>query len=231
MARYNYLDFNVALDLIKYLRQETELIPLTAGFKSIQFLLTFLDQQDFFVDFRDILLSIVDEVYVRINNSTTSEDDDYHVLTKLHVNLFACKLGARSCLNDATRKLSLFDFESGELDVDERPHLYCGILGADSISHYWEQLKTKLLKVNENEELYRDNQEEVNEIFEAFSACDPDINRVERFLNDVFVLSTYVSLNKENALQIIQNLIKTSSAHRSLMMQFFSEHFNAVNQK
>lgn len=172
LARYGYLDFSIALDLLKYLHRETELVPLAAGFKVIEFLIESLDQQDFFEDLRDSLLNIVDEVYVRINNSThptTSEDEDYHVLTKLHVNLFACKIGAKSCLNEATRKLFLFEFETKELLVNERPYLYCGSLGEDLASFNWIQLKAKILKANGNEQFYRDNQEEFNEIFHAFS--------------------------------------------------------------
>lgn len=172
LARFGYLDFSTALNLLKYLHRETELIPLAAGFKVIEFLIESMDQQNFFDDLRDILLNIVDEVYVRINNltlPTTSKDVDYHVLTKLHVNLFACKIGAKSCTYAATRKLFLFDFETKELHINERPHLYCGSLGEDLASFNWNQLKAKILKANGNEQFYRDNQEEFNEIFHAFS--------------------------------------------------------------
>jgi ERAP1-like C-terminal domain len=172
LARYDYLNFSTALNLLKYLRRETELIPLAAGFKAIEFLIESMDQQTFFEDLRDILVNIVDEIYVRINNSsfsTASDDEEYHVLTKLHVNLFACKIGAKSCLKDATRKLFLFDFEIKQLDVNDRPILYCGILGDDLASFNWIQLKTKILKANGNEQFYRDNQDEFNEIFHAFS--------------------------------------------------------------
>lgn len=226
------------MNLIKYLHQERELIPLTAGFKSIEFLLTFFDQQDFYKDLRDILLSIVDDVYVRINNASlqaTSEDEDYHVLTKLHVNVFACKVGAKSCLRDATTKLFLFDYELKNVDVNERPYLYCGVLGEDLASFNWVEFKKKLLRANGNEEIYRDNQEEFNEIFDALSTCDTNLERVERFLNDVFNFSNetanYENVSKENALQVVRNMIKTSSSRRALMMKFFTENFEAVNEK
>lgn len=172
LARYDYLHFSTALNLLKYLRHETELVPLAAGFKAIEFMIESMDQQKFFDNLRDILLNIVDEIYVRINNSSlsvTPEDEDYHVLTKLHVNLFACKIGAKSCLKDATKKLFLFDFDLKQLHVNERPYLYCGTLGDDLASFNWVQLKAKILKANGNEQLYRDNQDEFSEIFHAFS--------------------------------------------------------------
>lgn len=167
LARYDYLDFSIALDLLKYLRHETDLIPLIAGFKSIEFLIESLNAQTYFEDLYEILLNIVDDIYVRINNSSHPENKDYHVLTKLHVNLFACKIGAKSCLEDATTKLNL---TSEEADINERPYLYCGALKNDLSSTIWNQLKMKVLKSNDNEQFYRDNEEEFNEIFEAFSS-------------------------------------------------------------
>lgn len=238
LARSDYLDFKIALQLIKYLHQEDELIPLIAGFKSIEFLLTFLDEQDFYEDLRDMLLNVVDEVYVRVNNdlaTVTAEDEDYHELRKLHVNLFACKIGAKSCISDTTARLFLFDFDYSELDADERPHMYCGGLNEDLGNFNWNQLREKILAANGNEELYRDNQDEFNEIFEAFSACDTNPERIERLLQDIFhyneETSSFENISKENVLQVIENLIKTSSARRSLWMNFYSNNFEAVKSK
>lgn len=236
LARSDYLNFDVALNLLKYLKQETSLVALVAGLKSIDFLLSSLDQESFFKDLRAALLSIVDELYVRINNlSVASDDEDYHALTRLHVNSFACRVGAATCLKDATRKLFLFDYEYKEVDVDERPFLYCGVLGEDLASYNYAQLKLKIFKANGNEELYRDNQEEFNEIFDAFSTCDQNLDRVERLLNDIFnyvnETFSFANISRENALQVVGNLIRTSSAHRSLMMKFYSENFFAVTKK
>lgn len=239
LARHDYLNFKTALDLIKYLRQETDLVPLMAGFKSIEFLLTFMDQEDFFVNLRDMLVNLVDEIYLRINNSSlpiASEDEDYHVLTKLHVNSFACKIGAQSCLKDAARNLFLLELslEWNALDVDERPYLYCGAFSNDLAAFNWDQLKQKL-RANENEEYYRDNQEEFTEIFEAFSACDTNLERLELLLRDIFTtnhaVSFYKNVSKENALQVVKNLIKVGSDQRSLMLTFFLDNFEAVNER
>jgi hypothetical protein len=238
LARADYLDFGIALSLLKYLKHETELVPLTAGFKVIDFLLSYLDEQTFFDKLREIFVTIVDDVYANINNSShviKPEDENYHDLTKLHVNYFACRVGAKSCLKAATSKLFLFDFEYNFLNINERPALYCGGLGEDLASFNWVQLKKKLMKANGNEEFYRDNQEEFDEIFNAMSACDSNLNRVERLLNDIFINDVetfdYENVSKENVMQVVENLIKTSSAHRNLFMNFFAENFDAVNEK
>lgn len=238
LARHGYLDFGVALNLIKYLREEHELVPLIAGFKAIEFLLTFVDQEDFFADLRDIMLEIVDDVYVRLNNASLKiapEDEEYHVLTKLQVNLFACRFGVKSCLDDAITKLVLFDYQQNELDVNERPYSYCGILAGPWAGYSWVQLGLKISLSNKNEALYRDKQEEFNEIFYAFSACDPDISRVETILNSIISggnnILQFESITRENALQVVGNLIKASSARRSLVLQFYSNNFEEANEK
>lgn len=236
LARSDYLDFTVTLNLLKYLRNETELIPLEAGFKTIDFLLEKLDQMEYFKDLRDILLDIVDAIYVNVNSDATketAESEDYHVLRKLHVNLFACRVGAKSCLSHATERLFLFDLDTKKLDIDERPYLYCGIMGEDLGTFHWARFKLKISIATE--EVYRDSQEEFNEMFDAVSKCDTNLQRVEQLLNDIFIVtnetSSYRYITKENALQVVKNLIKASSAHRGLMMKFFSENFDAVNEK
>lgn len=237
LARYDYLNFNILLRLIEYLHRETELIPLTAGFKAIEFLMTFLDQADFYQDLRAFLLDVVEKVYVNINNPSfevTPEDSDYHVLRKLHVNSFACKIGVHSCLTDATMKLFLFDYDLS-LDVDERPYLYCGVLSGDLATFNWSQLRLKVLRTISSESLYREDQEEINEILHAFSACDKNLNRIEMLLNDVFLhdseSDSYKTISVENALQVVGNLIKASSAHRRALMNFYSINFAVVNTK
>lgn len=241
LARYDYLNFNITLSLIEYLHRETELIPLTAGFKAVEFMMTFLDQEDFYKDLRAFLLGVVDKVYVNINSPSfpvTPDDSDYHVLRKLHVNSFACKIGADSCLKDATMKLFLFDYDYNTLEVNERPYLYCGVLNSDLATYNWDQLRRKLIqRLLWNEESIRENQEEINEIFHALSTCDKNVRRIEMLLNDVFLHSSeimresYENISKENALQVVGNLIKTSSAHRAALMSFYMINFEVVNAK
>lgn len=238
LARSNYLDFSIALDLLKYLRQETSLVPLFAGFRSIEFLLSTLDEEKFFNDLKTILLEIVDETYLKVNNKllvVAPEDEDYHILTKLHVNSFACKVGAHSCTNDVMQKMMFFDYEHKPFDVNERPWLLCGVLGGELSPLHWTQMKLRITRTNGNENLYRDNQDEISEIFQAFSTCDTNLTRVERLLSDIFFYDnetfSYEHVSNENALQVVRNLIKTSSSHRGLMMQFYSANFDAVNEK
>lgn len=238
LARHGYLDFSIALDLLKYLKHETSLVPLIAGFRSIDILLMTLDEEVFFKDLKSILLDVVDEIYLKVNNVlfyVAQEDQDYHILTKLHVNSFACRVGVKSCAKDATLKMLFFDYEYKEFDINERPWLYCGILNEDMSSLHWTQMKLKITRSNGAENLYRDNQEDYNEIFDAFSTCDTNLDRVEQLLNDIFKYENgtfaYEHVTKENALQVVGNLIKTSSEHRGLMMKYFSDNFAAVNEK
>lgn len=236
LARHGYLDFEISLGLLKYLRNETALLPLTAGFKTIDFLLSFLDKADFFKDLRDILLDIVETIYVNMNDESvrvTAENEDYRVLTKLHVNSFACRVGAKSCLDNASTRFRAADFVTHPVDVNERPYLYCGVMAADASNAA--QLKMKAKVTEASGEVYRDSQEEFNEIFDAFSQCDSDAARVEQLLNDIFVVSgetlNYEHITKENSVQVIENLIKTSSAHRSLLMRFFLQNFAHVDSR
>lgn len=247
LAKAGYLDFATALNLLNYLPREFELDPLVAGFRTIEFLMESLDEQKFYQELRDRLVDIVEKVYVKIRTlaerDVTQAGSVSHriALTRLHVNRFACRIGVKSCLNDISQSLFLVNFADVQLNIDERPFMYCGSVGeVDLAQKNWSVLKKKIVVANEfNDHEYRNNQEEINEIFDAFSMCDKSSSRLERLLIDIFIadedgedqLARYDNVTNDNALQVVANLIKGSSVGRSLIMKFYSENFDAVNEK
>lgn len=249
LAKAGYLDFATALNLLNYLSQEVELVPLVAGFRTIEFLIESLDEQKFYQKLRDQLVDIVEKVYVNIRTLVEKEKEVTQAgsvsrqlaMTRLHVNQFACRIGVKSCLSDISQSLFLVNMENVKLNIDERPFIYCGSVGeVDLAQKNWSELKKKIVIANDfNEHEYRNNQEEINEIFDAFTLCDKSSSRLERLLIDIFIadeddedqLARYDNVTNDNALQVVANLIKGSSVGRSLIMKFYSENFDAVNEK
>lgn len=247
LARAGYLDFTTALNLLNYLSQEYELDPLVAGFRTIEFLIESMDEQKFYQKLRDRLVDIVEKIYVNIRQRVESElklngaVSRRMIMTRLHVNQFACRIGVKSCLDDISGVKFLVNLENTRINIDERPYIYCGSVGEVELSqNNWSELKKKIVAANNfNEHTYRNNQEEFNEIFDAFSLCVKSITRLERLLTDIFIadengedeLARYDNVTNENALQVVANLIKSSSIGRSLVMKFYIEHFDDVNEK
>lgn len=109
LARYNHTSWNTALNMIQYLKQEIDLSPLTAGFRMMEFFKQFLDDEKCFIELYENLLTIADEIYTNVNNIKTpqdSEDAHFIAVTKLTANMFACKFGVKSCVQDATMELN-----------------------------------------------------------------------------------------------------------------------------
>jgi hypothetical protein len=238
LARAGYLDFSVILSMLKYLRREYELMPITAGFRSIEFLLTHLDNQPFYGELLAVMREIMDEIYMRVNNASHPEyprafSENHHTVLTLKVNLFACRFGAPSCTNDARTAMFLHELTLAQPDVDSRPHLYCGALHGDLASSHWMQLKLRLVDITNSSEVYRDNQEEISEILFAMSSCDPDVSRVERLLMDIFNKTQSFpieNISADDATAVVANLIRASSAHRGHVMDFYYErYFEIVN--
>ena len=233
LAKSGYLDFTINLNILKYLRREYELVPITAGFKAIQFMLSHLDDQPFYEDFKNIMLNIIDEIYERVNYPSHPEypktfSENHHAVLKLKVNLFACRFGATLCVKDADEKMNFDDVP----DIDDRPHFYCGVLRSKSSQNQWNNLWNRLEEVSKSTELYRDNQEEISEILYAFSYCDNDLKRVNKLLMDIFNKSQPSTDNKisnDDATVVIGNLIRASAKHREVVMDFYDEHYEAVN--
>lgn len=109
LARYNHTSLNTALNMIQYLKQEINLSPLTAGFRMLEFLQQFLDNEKLFNKLNQILMNIVDDIYANVNNLEMPKDsEDAHIIavTKLTVNMFACRFGVKKCIQDATMELN-----------------------------------------------------------------------------------------------------------------------------
>lgn len=238
LAKAGYLDFSIALNLLtKYLHREYELMPITDGFRTIEFLLMYLDEQPFYADLLDILQNVLDEIYVRVNNASHAEypstfSDNYHQMVKLKVNLFACKFGASTCIIDARSQMFLYDLSIRQPNPDERQFLYCGALNGDLATAQWTMLKERLLEITKGIEIYRDNQDEITDILYAFSNCDENMERVQILLLDIFDKSQpfpYQLITKADATFVIGNLIKVGSSHREVVMEFYSDHYALVN--
>jgi hypothetical protein len=232
LAKSGYLDFTINLNLLKYLRREYELVPIAAGFKAIQYMLSHLDDQPFYEDFKNIMLNIIDEIYKRVNDPSHPEypktfSENHHAVLKLKVNLFACRFGAALCAEDVDEKMNFDDVP----DIDDRPHFYCGILRSKSSENQWNKLWIRLGEIVKSTELYRDNQEEISEILYAFSYCDDDLGQVNNLLINMFNKSQSangIKISSDDATVIIGNLIRASKKHRQLVMDFYDEHYEAV---
>lgn len=109
LARYNHTSLSTALNMIQYLKQELDLSPLTAGFRMMEFLQQFLDNEKVINELNPILIKIADEIYTNVNNLEIPQDsEDAHIIavTKLTVNMFACRYGVKKCIQDATMELN-----------------------------------------------------------------------------------------------------------------------------
>lgn len=237
LAKSGYLDFSVALDVLKYLHREYELMPLTDGFRAIEFLLTHLNDEPFYDDLQAIMRNTLDEIYVRVNNVSHPEyprifSENYHQMVKLKVNLFACKFGASACITDSRSQMFLYDLTIRQPTAEERQHLYCGALHGDLASSHWTQLKLRLAAITNGIEMYRDNQDEISDILYAFSNCDDSVERLELFLTDIFNKSQpfpYNLITVEDAAIVVGNLIRGSTKRREVVMDFYRFQFETVN--
>lgn len=219
--------------MLKYLQREYELVPITAGFNAIEFMLAHFDDQPFYEHLQHIMLNIIDEIYERVNYPSHPEypktfSDNHHAVVRLTVNLIACQSGAALCVKDATEKMS-FDKLT---DIDDRPHFYCGILKGTSSNNHWDNLWNRLTEITASMEISRDNQEEISEILYAFTHCDNDSIRLEKLLVNLVGASQSderKGFANDALTAVIGDLIRAGIKQRDIVMDFYDEHFEAVN--
>ncbi|CAO1438342.1 unnamed protein product [Diamesa serratosioi] len=232
LARYNYTSFNTALNMIQYLKQEMDLSPLTAGFRMMEFLQQFLDDEIEFNKLNDILLEIADAIYRNINNLKMPQDpEEAHLIavTKLTVNMFACKFGVNKCVQDASTELNK---NLNFLVIEKRPYIYCGWSKTEFTTGL-DLMYSHLMNISSTEELYRDNTEEIEEILNALSTCDSKKHsRANRMIEKLTTHDNGLGhLSNKHAITIIENLVKSGTKNRHNVLTFYVNNFDLLNRK
>ena len=250
LARYNHTSLNTALNMIQYLKQEIDLSPLTAGFRMMEFLQQFLDDEKLFNELNQNLLNIADEIYTNINNLKIPQDSEnahFIAVIKLTVNMFACKFGVKKCVQDATMEVNknlvmvfLFNctkifltfsfYLQNTLAIERRPYVYCGWLKTEFTTTGWDLMYFHLMNISSTEELYRDNTEEIEEILNALSTCDPKQQRTNKLIGKLLIYDNGLNhLTEKHAATIIKNLVKVGTKHRYNVLTSYANNFDLLN--
>lgn len=100
LANAELLDYKILLNILSYLRNDTEYIPWLAASRTLTQLERRLRGSSIYNDFERFLGNITSSVY---KNTLKIDNEDYSHVTRLHrVNTldWACRFGNTECLND-----------------------------------------------------------------------------------------------------------------------------------
>jgi aminopeptidase N len=106
LARSGQLPLSVALDVLRYVHRETDLVPLRAAMDEIQFVLKKFAGHEMYPELRNFLHSMFEEIYTSVVASSMSEY--YRQLTRIEISDLACRFGVSACTAEAMKIFQAF---------------------------------------------------------------------------------------------------------------------------
>lgn len=96
----------------------------------------------------------------------------------------------------------------------------------------WDLMYFHLMNISSTQELYRDNTEEIEEILNALSTCDPKEQRTKKLIEKLLTSDNGLAhLSDKHADTIIRNLVKVGTKHRLNVLTSYANNFDLLNKK
>lgn len=132
LARYDHLDYSVAMHIVKYLSRETDYLPWGAADNGLTELYRLMRDSDTSSYFNQFVLELSEPVYKSLG-VVRRESDSYH--NRLHRTVamkWACRSGSEACLDDTLAVMKSVINEGVVVDPDLKTAIYChGMRKAD----------------------------------------------------------------------------------------------------
>ena len=102
LARSQKVDYDLAMDLLLYLKSENEYIPWAAAFRSLEYVKTRMAaSNENLALFKTLILDLLEERY--LNLGFTPQDSEVHLttLSRMGASSWMCELDYEDCVNKA----------------------------------------------------------------------------------------------------------------------------------
>nr|APY20197.1 APN-like 2 [Holotrichia parallela] len=172
LARSGRLGYAVVMNLLRYLSNEVDYIPLYSFFRGLPFLNKHLLYTDYYEEFK----SFVREILQTAANNLSTEDVGSHTerLNRINVFTWLCRYEDENCVTQMHNKLTSYSGASPDL----QSLVYCGgLISSTDIDLKWEYLYDR----------YQDSAAEYLEKNRIASAmgCSTSIDHINRLLDIV----------------------------------------------
>ncbi|KAL0111090.1 hypothetical protein PUN28_012804 [Cardiocondyla obscurior] len=126
LGRAGYQNYDLILDGLLYLEEETNYLPFKAAFNGFEYLnRRFTGQPKFFL-FKEYVLSLIKNTHLRLKYEDNKDDDRLTVLLRQEVNNLLCNFGDDDCITTYTDKFKQWRKDSSaRIKPNERATAYC----------------------------------------------------------------------------------------------------------
>ncbi|XP_015517533.2 aminopeptidase N [Neodiprion lecontei] len=156
LARGGYLDYATALNVTKYLAQETDYIPWYSALTGFTYINRLLAQTDSYDNFKTYLTSLLANALETFGYEELDADEHVHKFLRNNVLTWSCRLELDACVEFAKEKLLswLVDNDETAITPNLKSVVYCtGIRNANST--IWNLMWNKYLATDLSSEQIR----------------------------------------------------------------------------
>lgn len=126
LARADLLNYQTALDGLRYLTRERNYLPFKAAFSA----LTYLDQRlsgenEYYKQFKKFVLILIKNVYEDVGYVDRPSDDRLTVLLRNELNKWACNYGHETCVQNFIAMFQKWIKYNSTIKPNQRPVAYC----------------------------------------------------------------------------------------------------------
>ncbi|XP_058812563.1 aminopeptidase N-like [Topomyia yanbarensis] len=154
LARSNRLDMEVVLDMMVYLRNETEYHPWTAASPILSYFYNRLRGTGNYQNYQRFVASLIDGVYSNLTIDAVSTNESHlDRYLKQTISTWACTIGVVDCLNRTQILLQQTAEANGYMHPDIAAVTHCfGLRNATSVAfmHLYNRLKASTNQVQRN---------------------------------------------------------------------------------
>lgn len=214
---FGYISLNHTLDLLNYVKQETDLIPLISAFKVFKSLSLKVRHENN-ENMQKFLWESIEINYKKFALLNYSPTIDTHTnkLLRMDVIQFACSFGLENCINDAK---TIFHADISIRPADFRPAIYCGAMQSNNLLQSlqtFEKNINQLTVLLSTATIRRNNLIEINDIISGIG-CSSDAEILTSTLNLSFVVST-INFTPEDRNALFASVVKGSIIGTSLAL-------------
>lgn len=231
LARYDLLDYRIALDLATSLRNETDFIPILSALNNLRELER--SGRGTGLDLEGYLVSLVDGLYEKYPLVEVPSESETEKVLRMEVVTFACRYGHSKCASDAFYLLLKAAPDNSDLPANFQSAIFCGALKYRGEDAGWnlafDMIMARLGVASTIEAWRRKNDKEVNDIFESFSCLDD--GDFQGIILDYSLDFTGIYFDKGDYNKLFSAIASGNEDGTLRALRFLQRHYTAIAQK
>lgn len=223
LANANYLKYEIALNVTRYLKHEVDYVPLAAGIKVLDFLDGMLYNTADYNLFKEYYLNRLNKIYQLVGFEDQPNSDLLKVYTRMDILRVVCHLGHQDCIDKSIAKFHEWFHEANpdlnnKISANIRGTVYCTAIKYGPQAYWdfaWERYKST-------------NVASEKEILLGSLACTREPWLLTRFME--LALMTNSEIRKQDAVSVFR-AVASNSVGDLLAFNFIRDNWDRIKNQ